>query len=398
LGLVGNRGDEVAIVLMDRSPSMQQTQTGSSLTKQQAAMLQLSETLVTLGTQRVVVFDTANEKPFEFDSAKELIDNPSLISNAVTSNLPELLERSLSYIKTNQIGNVGIWICSDLRESDWRSKDGRWGAAREGFSSLPQDVRFHVLDLSGVNPENLAIHVSSVKVVSDIAQSPEIALSFVIERAMQSDDAGGKGKESLRAIQVPIEIELGSVRSVLNLDLQSERAEVNDHRIPLSAIEKGSVSAFAMDSSEGESKLRGWGAIRIPADVNLADNTAYFAFEKPPIRRSIIVSDNPNVIEAIELCTTIAPEQSIRCNTEVIAATQLETVDWNAIGLVIWHDQLPQDRPLELLKQFLSTGGKLLLFPPENPNDKQAFGLQWLGWETVVASKTASEPTMAERF
>jgi len=67
IGLLGSRSNEVAIVLVDRSPSMQETPAGSGMTKLQSALLQLSGTLKTLGVQRVVVFDSANEKPIELE-------------------------------------------------------------------------------------------------------------------------------------------------------------------------------------------------------------------------------------------------------------------------------------------------------------------------------------------
>ena len=163
---------------------------------------------------------------------------------------------------------------------------------------------------------------------------------------------------------------------MLSVDLQSDIAEVNDYRIPLLA------DALASGDDSRESPA-GWGALRIPADTNLADNASFFVFEKPAIRRSIIVSDNPTLIEAIELCTNIAPEQSIRCATETVTSTQLDSVDWSAISLVIWHEQLPTDRSLELLANFVSSGGQVLFLPPESPNTTQAFGFRWTSWETV---------------
>ena len=374
MGLMGSRSTEVAVVLLDRSPSMQETQAGSGLTKLQAAVLQLSSTLNTLGMQRVVVFDTANEKPLELESPSGMEANPALAANGYTSDVPGMLERALIYIKNNRFGNTNVWICSDMRESDWRTRDGRWAASREGFLGLPQDVRFHVLDLGAVSSENLSIRVVSAKRVQG-AQNPELALSFKIERASPSvDNNPPVAPKPLPALQVPVEIEVGGARSVMNVELQSESAEVNDYRIALSS-EKGDGIAD-----------KGWGLVRIPADVNMADNASYFAYEKPPPRSTIIVSDNPRVIEAIELCTNISPEQSIQCITETVSSSQLDSVDWNAVSMVGWHEQLPKDRPLELLSQFVAEGGQVLFFPPENPNDNQALGLQWTGWEELQVS------------
>ncbi len=365
IGLLGSRSSEVAIVLLDRSPSMQETQAGTGMSKLQAALLQLSNTLNTLGVQRVAVFDSAREKPIEFESPNSMISDPSLVGNGMTSDIPGMLERALLYIKNNRAGNVNIWICSDMRESDWRSRDGRWAADREGFIGLPQEIRFQVLDLGAASNENRSIRVVNAKRVKG-TQGVELSLSFKIERML--------GSTAPTALQIPVEVEVGGARSVINVDLQSESAEVNDYRIALSS------------ENDNASLDKGWGLVRIPGDTNSADNTSYFVYEKPPARRTVIVSDNPRVIEAIELCTNISPEQAIECETETVASSQLDSIDWNTVALVVWHDQLPEGRSLELLTQFIAEGGQVLLFPPETPNDTKALGVQWTGWQSLDAN------------
>ena len=380
IGLLGSRSSEVAIVLLDRSPSMQETQAGTGMTKLQAALLQLSNTLRTLGVQRVAVFDSARDKPIEFESPASMISDPSLVGNGMTSDIPGMLERALLYIKNNRAGNVNVWICSDMRESDWRSRDGRWAADREGFIGLPQEVRFQVLDLGPASNENRSIRVVNAKRVKG-TQGVELSLSFKIERTL--------GSTAPTALQIPVEVEVGGARSVVNVDLQSESAEVNDYRIALSS------------ENDNASLDKGWGLVRIPGDTNSADNTSYFVYEKPPARRTVIVSDNPRVIEAIELCTNISPEQAIECETETVASSQLDSIDWNTVALVVWHEQLPEGRSLELLTQFIAEGGQVLLFPPETPNDTVALGVQWTGWQSLDANPNAgpenaeTDPTLA---
>jgi Aerotolerance regulator N-terminal len=374
IGLLGSRSSEVAIVLLDRSPSMQETQAGSGATKLQGALQQLSGTLKTLGVQRVVVFDTASEKPIEFESPAAMVSDPSLVANGLTSDIPGMLERALLYVKNNRTGNVNVWICSDMRESDWRSRDGRWAADREGFISLPQEVRFQVLDLGAASTENRSIRILSAKRVKG-PQGVELSLSFRIERTL--------GSGAPTALQIPVEIEVGGARSVVNVDLQSESAEVNDYRIALSS------------ENDNAGLDKGWGLVRCPGDTNPADNTSYFVYEKPAARHTVIVSDNPRVIEAIELCTNISPEQAIECETETVASSQLDSIDWNAVALVVWHEQLPEGRSLELLTQFIAQGGQVLLFPPETPNDAAALGIQWTGWQTLE-SKAKTDADSAE--
>ncbi|MFY7874859.1 MAG: BatA domain-containing protein, partial [Pirellula sp.] len=224
LGLLGNRTDEVAIVLVDRSPSMQQTQPGTGMTKQQSALMQLSSTLATLGVKRVAVFDSYSEKPIELETPEDIASNVGLLPNGATSDLPGLMERALVYIKSNQLASTDVWICSDMRESDWKSRDGRWVAAREGFLNLAQDVRFHILDLSSGSDDNLAIRIVNAKRVEE-PSGPELSISFKLQRGSSNRSSekneGDATAASGPSIQVPVQIEVGSVRSVLPVDLQS---------------------------------------------------------------------------------------------------------------------------------------------------------------------------------
>jgi hypothetical protein len=231
-------------------------------------------------------------------------------------------------------------------------------------------VRFQVLDVGPPSSENRSIRVSSAKRVQG-SQGVELSLSFKVERIL--------GSNAPTAIQIPVEIEVGGARTVVNVDLQSESAEVNDYRIALSA------------ENDNASLDKGWGFVHIPGDTNIADNTSYFVYEKPAARRTVIVSDNPRVIEAIELCTNISPETAIECQTETVTSSQLDSVDWNAIALVVWHEQLPEGRALELLDQFIVQGGQVLLFPPETPNDTMALGVQWTGWQSLDVGGKSSQ-------
>ncbi len=119
------------------------------------------------------------------------------------------------------------------------------------------------------------------------------------------------------------------------------------------------------------------------SDSNLADNVAYFAYEPPSARRTLVVSDNPARVEAMALCASIPSDPNMECNVETISLSQIDTVDWSQVSLVLWHEQLPNLSALPELKKFIHTGGQLLFLPPENPNDNEAFGMQWTGWKAT---------------
>lgn len=388
LGLVAGQSNDLALVIVDRSPSMQESQPGTGINKLQAATTQLTETFRTLGVGRVVLCDSGSERPVEFENLNDW--SRHLISgNSLTSDIPGMLEKALAYIKSNQSGTTNIWICSDLRESDWSARDGRWAALRDEFASLPQDIRIHVLDIANVSRDNLAIQVTSAKRATG-ADGPELLLSFKILRPIVSKPTGEDASDKTNStrtntneggsVDIPVEVQIGNARSALHVDMQGDLAEINDFRIPLEPAAPGSP----------EEEI-GWGEVKLPGDANTADNTSYFTFQTPPVRKTIIVSDNPNIVASIELCAQIAPEQSIRCETETITASQLETVDLNAAALLVWHDQLPKDKQLDIITKFAASGGQVLLLPPESPNDTTAFGIQWKGWETLASSNSTAD-------
>lgn len=381
MAILGGDSNRMAIVVLDRSPSMSEVTPGARGSKLEQAIDQLAETFTTLGIQRVVELNPLTDKPEEFPSVTQWLRATPRQTWSATTDIPGLMEQALVYAKNNRVGNTLVWLCSDLRESDWRSKDGRWKAVQDGFKALPQDVRFSILDLSQPGEPNRSIRITSAQRVEG-DQGPELSISFRIDQ-WNPNNADASASQT-----VPVEITVGGNRSVLQVDLQGTTTQVNEYRIPLE-----------VSRDDPNATRRGWGSLRLPSDTNPADDTGYFVFEQPPTRRTVIVSETPEIIAAIELCASIAPLQSVRCEAELVSVSQLDGLDWNGIALVVWHETLPVGKPLELLERFVASGGQLLLLPPESPNDHRAFGVQWTAWEPVspnpVADDAADENALA---
>jgi hypothetical protein len=281
-----------------------------------------------------------------------------------------MLDRAREYIEQNSAARATVWICSDLRESDWRSSDGAWSAVRESFLRLNSDVRFQILDLSTLDG-NRSIELMEAKQVRG-ENGDELSLSFrVVQFA---------GPRSETVEQIPVEVQVGDARSVVQIELANGNGELKGFRVPIPNV-KGSAAIVVAD--EDTKSKAGWGSLRIPADSNLADNVAYFAHEPPSPRRTLVVSDNPARVDAMALCASIPSDPNMECNVETISLSQIDTVDWSQVSLVLWHDQLPDLAALPELKKFIHTGGQLLFLPPENPNDNEAFGMRWTGWKAT---------------
>jgi len=368
-GWLAGDTDQLMILIVDRSPSMQQRISESGQTKLQIGIQRFAEWTSAASSQKVVVFGTGHEKPIEYATSEAIVGDPNVSQNHLTSNIPAMLDRAREYIEQNSAARATVWICSDLRESDWRSNDGAWSAVRESFLRLNSDVRFQILDLSTLDA-NRSIELMEAKQVRG-ENGDELSLSFrVVQFA---------GPRSETVEQIPVEVQVGDARSVLQIELANGNGELKGFRVPI-ANANGSAMIVA---DEDPKSIGGWGSLRIPADSNLADNIVYFAYEPPSARRTLVVSDNPTRVDAMALCASIPSDPTMECNVETIALSQIDTVDWSQVSLVLWHDQLPDLTALPELKKFVSTGGQLLFLPPENPNDNEAFGMRWTGWKAT---------------
>src|SRR4051794_20378211 len=212
LGLAaGNRAD-TTIVLLDRSPSMQQSSTGGGGSKLETGRRQLAKTLETLGSARWVLIDGASKTPREIESPAALLDSPSTEPTSATADLPAMLLAARDYIKSNKAGRTEIWICSDLRENDWNADSGRWRALRDGFLEFSQGIRFHLLAYPQSAPENLAVKVTGVR----RQKSGDGAELLVSLRLSREADTGAR--ES-----IPIQFEIDGARSEMTVEMAGPR-------------------------------------------------------------------------------------------------------------------------------------------------------------------------------
>lgn len=355
LGVAGGSRADTTIILLDRSPSMQQRGGGTGDSKLESGKRQLVQTLETLGSGRWVLIESTTREPHELESPQALLSLPSAGPASAPADLPMMMQSAYDYIHHNRAGQTEVWICSDLRESDWTAESGRWSTLRDAFLELPQQVRFHLLAYPQAAPENIAVRVTDVRrqATSDGA---ELVVSLRLSRP------GGDEKSSEK-ISVPVQFEIEGARSVATVELSGTYVDFKDHRIP---IEK--------------SRQRGWGRVSIPADANPADDDFYFAFDNPPPRRTIVVVEDPQVQRPLQLAASVSADPSVTCSAEVLEQDQLSTVEWDQISLVLWQGALPTGATAELIKAFVGRGGEVVFMPPRDPSSTELFGMQWQSW------------------
>ncbi|MFO1045181.1 MAG: BatA domain-containing protein [Planctomycetaceae bacterium] len=364
LGLAAGSRADTTIILLDRSPSMQQRGTGTGDSKLETGRKQLVSTFQTLGSGHWVLIDSANHTPQELDSPAALQTLPTAGPASSSADLPVMLQAAYDYIRNNNVGRTEIWICSDLRESDWTAESGRWATLRDAFLEFPQGVRFHLLAYPQTAPANVSIRVTDVRrVQSD--EAAEVLISLRITR-----DGGGDEK-----VPMQVQFEIDGARSVMNVELTGLHTDFKDHRLP---IEK--------------STKRGWGRVSIPADANPDDDDFYFAFDVPPSRRTIIVTEEPQSERPLKLVSGIAPDPALTMKPEVFAADQLSTLEWDDVSLILWQGSLPTGAIADQLRKFVDRGGEVVFMPPRQPGIEELFGIRWTDWAG------GDDPTVVETW
>ncbi len=220
VGLAAGGRPDTTIVLLDRSPSMQQGGTAGS--KLETGRRQLAQTFETIGSARWVLVESATNKVRELESAGELVTAPSAEPVGASSDIPGMLGIAADYLKANKAGRTEVWICSDLRENDWNADGGRWQALRDAFLQFPQGVRFHLLAYPQTAPGNVAIRVTDVR-RQKAGDGAELLVSLRLSR-----EGTGSGRES-----IPVQFEVDGARSEVAVEMAGTQAELKDHKIPL---------------------------------------------------------------------------------------------------------------------------------------------------------------------
>jgi len=352
LGLAAGGRADTTIVLLDRSPSMQQQGTGAIVSKLDTCRQQVVETLNTLGSSRWVLIESTTNKPRELESPEALLDLPYTEPTSTEADLPAMLQAARDYIQANQTGRTEIWVCSDLRENDWHADSGRWQTLRDSFLELAQGVRFHLLAYPQVAQGNLAVRVTEVR-RQQSSQNAELLVSLLLSREGDADDR----------VTIPVQFEIEGARSEVTIEMVGPQYKLKDYRIALEAGQE-----------------RGWGRVSIPADANPADNDSYFVFDEPTPRKTIIVADEPQAAWPLELAAAIAPNPGYDNVAEVVPIEQLATVPWEDVSLLLWQGPLPRGDAAESVQSFVDRGGQTVFLPPRAPGDDELFGVRWETW------------------
>jgi hypothetical protein len=362
LGWTGGGKADTTIVVLDRSPSMNQLGAGGQ-SKLETGKRQLAQVLQTLGSSHWVLIDSSSDEAQSFESLAALVDSPATKGSSATADLPKMMQTALDYLKNSRPGATEIWICSDLRTADWNADSGTWSAVREAFKQLPQSVRIHLVAYPQSPDSNTAIRVTEARRELD-ADGNVVMLSLQLSRT----SADGSGADIRRTI--PIQIDIEGARTELNVEMVGSQLEIRDHRVALAGTQQ-----------------RGWGHVSIPADQNNADNSFYFVFDEPAQRRIVVVSDDRSTSRALGIAASIAPDAKQTATVEVLGPDQLDSLVLDKTSLLLWQSGLPESGLAKAIEEYVDGGGQVIFFPPSGMaggelavDDQRFLGVRWLGW------------------
>lgn len=356
LALAGGGRPDTAVVILDRSPSMQARDPTAPDTKLATGRRQLAGSLATLSPARCLYL-AAGEKPVEIPPAA-LLDLPTAGPVAAAADIPGMLRTAYDHLRENAAGTAEIWICSDGRANDWAVDQGGWAGLRDAFAKLPQQVRFQLLAFDEALPGNRAVRVSEARLLRR-STGPELLVSVAVTCSDEPAAAAGGPPEIL-----PIRFEIGGVTTVVDLELSGRETILVDHPLPLSRSDES----------------RGWGRVSIPADPCGADNEFYFVFDEPPPRVTLVVAEEGAVERVLRLAASIPPSKEMSGRAEVVPPAGLATAPWDEAAAVLWQGPPPTGREAELVEAFLSRGGQVVFFPPEAGGGPPFAGVAWGDW------------------
>jgi hypothetical protein len=356
-GLLGAGQVDTTLILLDRSPSMTQSGAAGGASKLEVGLGQLVRSLGVLGSNHWVLIDSAQSRPLELDSIQLLPTLPQARAASASADLPAMLQTAFDYIQANRPSRTDVWLLSDLRQHDWDPESGRWSVLRDAFLASPHPVRFHLLAYPEAAAGNRSLRVTEVRRVES-AGGAQLLLSLRIEQSPGSEGT----------VRVPVQIEIDGARSEMMVELSGTDVEIKDQAVPLDA-----------------GQVRGWGRASLPADANLADNEFYFVYDRPPPRKTFLVTEDADATSPLELAAGISPDPAVSCEVAVRAPHELFGVDWEGTALLVWQAPLPGPDLRGEVERFARRGGRVIFFPPAAPTDDEFAGVRWESWEELTS-------------
>lgn len=352
-GLMGWGGGSIdtVVLLLDRSSSMEIKPGDGLEARRQIVISKVRDAVADLGATRLVLIDSASNKPQEIPSPDILTELSATGATDTAADFPAMLTRAAEFLSETQ-GRAEIWLASDLQASNWRPDDERWAAARASIAALPQKPAIRVLSLTGPTASD-----SSVRLLGSRRSGDELLLDLEVVR---SGEARGTAT-------IPLTTHLNGSRTTETLTLPGQSLRFQK-RVPLPS---GSDT--------------GHGSISIPADGNVRDNAAFFAYGPSRPVKSLIVASAGETADYLALAAS--PPGFGNLGTQRVDPAQAATAITPDLAAIFWAAPLPSGAAAEAVQRFLTAGGQVVFLAPGNPGDITFVDIKWSDAAEAPAGK-----------
>ncbi len=325
------------IIVLDLSPSMQARSASGTTSVAEQTIDKLDQLrLSDLQKGKRIVFTQPSVEPLILPDEISISQSMASFEQAATTDIPATVSAALRWASTNVSGPVDLWVCSDLRESDWQSKSGRWKEIVEQLEKLPA-VRLNILasDYSSAS-SNTSVTVNRV-----VRRQGDNRAELVFDLSVHQMS----GEVTSRILLLTFEI--AGVRSTVELELTGRESSLSGVVVPIDAqIESG------------------FGVVSLPADSNPADNQYRFVFAKPLPIQATVVADDAAVGEVLQLALDRPVSENAPVTVSVFSPAEVSQIDWPNTALVAWQSELPTGDVAAKLNQVVDRGGSVIFLPP----------------------------------
>lgn len=354
---------DTVIVLLDRSASMEAVDPRRQVSKRAYSLRLFSQAMdEAAGSSRFVLVENALKKPQEIAGLSRLASMSLAEPTDTGANIPAMLRTALDYMLKNRPGRSEIWLASDLQKSNWHPDSSEWQDLSAQLAALPQNVRLRILSLTAPCRRNSSVSLRDARRHTTSNRSH-------VRLAMEINSCIVEGSK------LPVTIHLDGVRSQEDLSVSRQSQRYNK------------MLTLTRDRAEG-----GWGKVELPADENTRDNSCYFMYPADLKLKASVVADNATVGSYLSLATVPDPELfNQRCS--IVRRVDADTIEWGELSLLLWQGTQPAARTRALIESFVKSGGRVVLFPPDNDRadsgvgDDPLFGMRWGDAENSEADR-----------
>ena len=352
IGAAAGGVPETVLILLDRSASMEAHGGEQPESKRAHALGLLAQAAKQSAGSRFILLENVLRQPLEIADASGLATMQMAEPTDTAADLPAMLRTALDYLVKNKPGSAELWIASDLQASNWRPDSAEWQDIAARFAGLPQSMRVRILDLSAPPGRNVSVAAKTAELRVRDAKTGKTQLSLALELKTEGERKG----------TLPLLVTRDGAKSQSDVTLTA-------------AMQRQSLK-FDLAKTEP-----GWGKVELPADDNLADNTAYFAYALPVPLRTAIVGEGAS---AQRLRFAAAPDKTRADRTaDLLLPARAESIAWKETALVIWAAPAPLEAVGKALQTWIESGGVLLCLPPGGEGGAGPLGLTWGGVENA---------------